>query len=189
MEAATKQLDFLELCKTRRSIRKYKKDEVPQHLLEKVIEAGKWAPSGHNDQSWFFIVVQNKEVQEIMSLKTKEQMSQSTEQWMKNRGLDGGYHLFYHAPVVIVIAGKASTYSSLIDCTAATQNMLLMAHSLGLGCCWIGLVNMYFSLPESRETLKIPDGYTAYYAITVGFPDADTKPRIPDRKGNDCIWL
>jgi nitroreductase len=182
-------MDLLELCKSRRSIRRYKPEIPEKPLIEKILEAAIWAPSGCNEQPWFFSILQNHALMETINQKTKALMSKSETPWIAKMGNDEQFHLFYHAPVVIIVSGRKTSYSSIIDCSAATQNMLLMAHSCGLGSCWIGLVDHYFSLPESRETLGIPKEYEGFFAIALGYPDSEFQPRLPVRNTDVFIWI
>ncbi len=182
-------MDFLELCKNRRSIRRFGDADVPAEVVEKILEAGVWAPSGHNEQSWFFSVVRDRQLQETLNVRTKALMKESPVSWIAQKGADEQFHLFYHAPVVIVVSGKTSAYSAIIDCSAATQNMLLMAHSQGLGGCWIGLINAYLDLPESKEALGIPDSYQGFYAIALGYPESGIIAKAPLRKPDTIRWM
>lgn len=182
-------MDFLELCKSRRSTRRFSEAEVPAEIIEKIVEAGIWAPSGHNEQSWFFSVVRDKSLQETLNLKTKALMKESPVSWIAQKGADERFHLFYHAPAIIVVSGKISAYSAIIDCSAATQNMLLMAHALGIGGCWIGLINAYLNLPESKELLSIPEDYQGFYAIALGYPEPEIIAKAPQRKPDVIRWL
>ena len=182
-------MNFLELCKSRRSTRFFSRAEVSSETLETILEAGIWAPSGHNEQPWFFSVVRDKSLQDTISVKTKEMMKESPVSWIVRKGADPDFHLFYHAPAVIVVSGKASAYSALVDCSAATQNMLLMAHAQGLGGCWIGLISPFLKLPEAKELLGIPEDYQGFYAIALGYPEPGVVPKAPPRKPPQVQWL
>jgi len=172
----------LETIKKRRSIRKYLPGQIKQEELDVIIEAGIYAPTARRDEPWYFTVIQNKELIDEMSEKTKEQMAKTDNEWLTDKGNDKEYHLFYHAPTVILISGRESAFAPLIDCSAATQNMLLAAESLGIGSCWIGLIRFLFIDETEMKKFRIPEGYKPFYAICLGYKDLEEESPIPERK-------
>jgi nitroreductase len=159
----------IENIKKRRSIRKYLPEQIKTDELNAIIEAGMYAPSGHNEQSWHFTVIQDKEMLDYISSKTKESMVNSDIEWVAKMGNNEKLHIFYNAPTAVIVSGKKDAYCSLIDCSAATQNMMLAAESLNIGSCWIGLVDAFFQNQEDVEKLNIPAGYRPFYAVIFGY--------------------
>ncbi len=145
-------MDILELIKTRRSIRKYKLDHIPEEEINKILEAARWAPSASNRQPWSFIV--------LRSVETKRKLAE-TLTW-------GGFLAQAPLGIAVVINPRASNHP-VEDGAAATQNMLLEAHSLGLGACWIGA---YGSVNEesAKDILNVPDDERLLSVIVVGRP-------------------
>ncbi len=145
-------MDILELIKTRRSIRKYKLDPIPEKEINKILEAGRWAPSASNRQPWNFIVLRSEE--------TKRKLAE-TLTW-------GGFLSQAPLGIAVVINPRASNHP-VEDGAAATQNMLLEAHSLGLGACWIGA---YGSVNEesAKDILNVPDDERLLSVIVIGRP-------------------
>ncbi|TEU04225.1 MAG: nitroreductase family protein [Dehalococcoidia bacterium] len=145
-------MDILELIKTRRSIRKYKQDPIPEEEINKILEAGRWAPSASNRQPWSFIVLRSEE--------TKRKLAE-TLTW-------GGFLSQAPLGIAVVINPRASNHP-VEDGAAATQNMLLEAHSLGLGACWIGA---YGSVNEesAKDILNVPDDERLLSVIVIGRP-------------------
>lgn len=145
-------MDVLEAIKTRRSIRKYEKRPVPEELLEKILEAGRWAPSASNAQPWNFIVLRDEGVRrEVARVST--------------------YGKFLaEAPlgIAVVVDPQASTHP-VEDGAIATQNMLLAAHALGLGTCWIGSYESDYE-EKAKKILGIPENKRLLSLISVGFP-------------------
>lgn len=178
--------EVIETIKTRRSIRRFKPDQIKDEELQAIIDAAIHAPSGHNEQPWHFTVIQNKDLIDHFSVVTKKAMAKSEVPWIAAMGKNEKLHLFYNAPTLIVVSGRKDSYSPLIDCSAATQNMLLAAHSIGLGACWIGLINFMFSIEEEVKKLSLPDGYEPYFAVALGYPDLD-KPLRPIERKRDVI--
>jgi nitroreductase len=123
----------IEAIKSRRSIRKYLPEQLKDGELQAILEAGNYAPSAHNEQSWHFTVIRNKELLDRMSAKAKEAMAAQGTDWVKTMGGNKDFHLFYHAPAVIVVSMRKAALSPLVDCAAAIENMLLAAESLDIG--------------------------------------------------------
>ncbi len=170
--------DTLKAIAARRSVRRFKPEQIADADLRAVIDAGLAAPSGHNDQSCFFAVVQNRDVAREISEGAKEAMRMVPVPWIAELGKNEKYHIFYEAPTAIVVAARQDAVSPLADVCAAVENMLIAAESLGLGACWIGFAKFFFSGPERLRKLGIPDGYEVHYAIALGHkPDGlDLKP-------------
>ena len=171
----------LEIVKNRRSIRKYLPDQIKDNELASILEAGTYAPSGHNCQPWHFLVIQDKEVINYINDKTKQQMIGASEEWAAKMGRAEQYHTLHNAPTVIIVSGSkeahsplplaatGTSYTPLVDCAASIQNMLIAAESLGIGSCWIGVINYLFALPLEMEKLGIPEHYQPYFAVTLGY--------------------
>ena len=163
-------MDVFECIKTRRSVRRYQKRDVPNHLIGMIIEAATYAPSAGNLQPWEFIVVKDKE------RKTKLYEAALKQTHIKE------------APVIIVVCANIGKTSSrygkrgerlyaIQDTAAAIQNMLLAAHALGLGTCWIGA----FDEEQVKVVCAIPEHVRPVALITVGYPAEKPHPprRIP----------
>jgi nitroreductase len=129
-------MDTLECLHTRRSVRKYTDEPVNTELVTKVLEAGRWAPSGLNNQPWRFVLVRSKEAREGLAKLTKYGM------------------IIKNAPVSIaVLIDRDSMYNETKDhqgIGACIQNMLLAAHALGLGAVWLGEI-----LNRADEALSV----------------------------------
>lgn len=181
--------------KTRRSIRKYKSAQVEQEKLDAILEAATYAPSGHNEQHWHFLVIQNRELINNLDLWVKTSMVESGIPRVVKKGEDPNYNVFFHAPTVVIVSGNESDYdprSHLVpfaDCCAAIQNMLLAAHSLDIGSCWIGFARYLFQHPDRLKDLHIPEGFKPYYAVCLGYPDPVLSPKCPERKKDVVNYL
>lgn len=164
--------EVLKSISNRRSTRKYKKEQIGEDELQALLEAAIQAPTAVNAQPWHFTVVQNKEMIDHMSDKAKEMMLQSEDDSIINFGKNA-VSIFYDAPTVIVVSGKSEVRSALVDCSAAIENMLIAAESMGLGTVWVGLVRFFFSLNDEVKKLNLPDGYEPFYAVAVGYKEND----------------
>jgi len=167
----------------RRSVRVYADEQIKPEDLDLIIQSGQFAPSGCNEQPWHFTVVQNKEIINTLSAESKKELLKSDNEYFKKMGENDNYNIFYKAPTVIVVSGEKTSLVPQIDCSAATENMMLAAESLDIGSCWIGLVTYLFRSKRAQEfakLLEIPAGYEPYYAITLGykkFPNPKPQPR------------
>lgn len=158
-------MDVFEAIKKRYSSRAYKNEPVDEEILQKVLEAGRLAPSAHNAQDWKFIVVKNQQKKEAIA---KACLGQS---------------FIAQAPVVIVgvsldpqhlMANEVS--SGVVNLSIALDHMILEATELGLGTCWIGA----FSQKEIKKILEIPQRYKVIALFPLGWP-AD-RPKEKSRK-------
>ena len=172
----------IETIKNRRSIRRYLAEQIKESELEAIIEAGIFAATGHNDQPWHFTVIQNSDLINYISEKTKENMAKSPVDWIAQMGGNERLNLFYKAPTIVVVSGKEGTYSPLTDCSAAIQNMAVAAESLNIGSVWVGLVSYFFEDREEVKKLNIPEGYIPYYALCLGYKDTTKPVAVPERK-------
>lgn len=165
----------------RRSVRVYSEEQVKQDDLELILKAGYYAPSGCNAQSWHFTVLQNKDIMQILSDETKKELKKSDNEMFCKFGENEKFNIFYNAPSVIIVSGEKHAPLPQVDCSAATENMLLAAESLGIGSCWVGLVIFLFKGEHAEKfmnMLQIPAGYEPYYAVTLGYKKiADPKPQ------------
>ncbi len=173
----------LEVIKSRRSIRKYLPEQVKDAELKAILEAGAYAPSAHNDQSWHFTVVRNKDLLDQISARAKEIMAGQGTDWVRAMGTNKLFHVFYHAPAVIVVSMRSDALSPLVDCCAAIENMLLAAESMDIGTCWIGLARYYFALKDELAPLEIPPGYEPCYAVALGYKGQRPSRALPRKKG------
>jgi nitroreductase len=168
-------MDVMQAIKNRRSVRKLKSEPVSNDLVEAVLEAGRWAPSWANTQCWKFVVVRDA----LMRGKVAETISPG------NRGTDA----LKNAPVIIAICGelgkagyKKGTLATdkgdwyMFDTALAAQNMMLAAHSLGLGTVAIGL----FDASKAAELLEIPSNVRVVLLLPLGYPAEE--PTAPPRK-------
>lgn len=161
-------MDVLEAIKTRRSIRKYRKEKVPDDHVEKILEAGRWAPSASNTQPWNFIVLKDD--------KLKKDVAKST--------TFGRFLAEAPLGICVVVDPRKSTHP-VEDGAIATQNMLLAAHSLGLGACWIGSYGSTYE-DEVKEILKIPREKRLLSIISIGFPTES--PRSTRKKLDELVF-
>ncbi len=161
----------------RRSVRSYKQDMIPRDVLERIISAGTYAPTGRNLQAPIIIAVTNKDVRDRLSRLNGEIM-----------GTDGDP--FYGAPVVLVVLADKSVPTYVYDGSLVMGNLMLAAHSEGIGSCWIHRAKEEFELPEGKEILKslgIEGNYEGIGHCILGYTDGEL-PQARPRKERYVYW-
>jgi len=170
---------MIDLIKSRTSVKKYLDKPVPQELLDKILEAGTFAPTGRNYQSPIIIAITNKEIRDKLSKLNAEIMG------VKN--IDP----FYNAPVVLVVLASKEFPTHVYDGSLVMQNLMLAAHSLGLGSCWIHRAKEEFEKPLGKEILSMLNIQGEYEGIghcILGYPDGEA-PTPKPRKENYIYYL
>lgn len=158
---------------SRRSVKSYTGEQVSQELLEQVIEAGRYAPTGMNAMSPVFIAVQNPEMIEKLSCMNAAVMGMETDP-------------FYGAPTVILVLANRERSTWLEDGSLAMGNLQLAAHALGLGSCWIHRCYQMFESEEGKALLKewgVEGDYAGVGCCILGYQKEEPKPRVARREG------
>ena len=174
----------LENIYTRRSVRKYESKQVADDLLEQVLESALWTPSALNKQPWQVRVVQSpKLLREINNRFVEWAAKQKGLQGSAARASEEDFSVFHHAPTLIVVFRDKNNHYSAGDCGMLAQNVMLSAHSLGLGSCVIGNVATVFSLCPKwfLEEMNVSDDYEVSFGIAIGYP-AENPPQKPRDK-------
>jgi len=176
--------ETVEMILKRRSVRKYKSDMITEEELKTIVECGLFAPSAKNKQNWHFTVITNNEkIEEInrLAIEGMERLGIEKEE---------DYHVFYHAPVVIVISSKIEGYSE-VNAGCVIENMAIAAQSMGIGSCIIGQTRyMYHQANKAdiNRVLKIPENYEHDISICFGYPDGEAEEAKP-RKENVVDYI
>ena len=170
-------MDVFEGILTRKSVKGYKSDPVPKELIEKIVEAGKAAPTGRNLQAPIILAITNRQVRDELSKINAEIMGATNDP-------------FYGAPVVLVVLAKKDIRTRVYDGSLVMGNMLLAAHALGLGACWIHRAKETFELPAGKallEKLGIQEEYEGIGNCVVGY--ADMQPPVREKKADWVYYL
>ena len=145
--------------KERRSIRKYQDRQVDQSLLDQVLEAATYAPTGMNRQSPLIVVVKNEETKNKLRAINAKIMNTTKDP-------------FYNAPVLVVVFGNKNIPTYLYDASLVLGNLMNAAHALGLGSCWIHRAKETFETLEGKEILKEWNISSDYVGVCIiGYPD------------------
>ena len=196
-------MDILGFIKSRRSTRKFTEKEIEAEKLDKILEAGRYAPSGGNSQSTHFLVIRNRDVLAFLQDAVQKAFAAMEEYPGMYRSMAnsiraarrGNYVFHYHAPVLILCANQKDYGNNVADVACALENMMLMANALDLGSCWI---NQLKWLNEDREindylvSIGMDQSERIYGALAVGYPDTDDglPLRTPvERTGNTVTFI
>ncbi|RNC63175.1 MAG: FMN reductase [NAD(P)H] [Candidatus Dichloromethanomonas elyunquensis] len=173
--------EVLKTIKNRRSVRHYSSEQICQESLDLILDAGGYAPSAHNQQTWHFTVIQNQKLLEHINETVRREMAGSEVEWIRKMGSNPDFLVTYNAPTLIIVSGRTDGIAWAADCAAAIQNMLLAAESLDIGSVWLGLLRFFFEEKKNKDLLGIPDGYEPYYGVSFGYKVKDKIPVVPKR--------
>jgi nitroreductase len=150
-------MDTLKAINTRRSIRKYKAEEVPQELLEKLLKSALQAPSAGDARPWHFVVIADRGLLRALA----DEMP--------------GCEMLETATLGILVCADPRLEEIPgfwpQDCAVATEHILLAAHALGLGGCWIGLHPVESRTAATAKLLGLPEGVIPFALCSLGWPD------------------
>jgi len=151
-----KYMETLNAISTRRSIRQFTSQEIPEDLVEKILRAGMQAPSARNYQPWHFIVINDRKILDKIPL------------------VHPYAEMMYQATLAILVCGDLNLEKSVeycaINCSAATQNILLAAHDLRLGAVWLGVYPREERTKGLIKVFNIPDNIVPISLIACGYP-------------------
>jgi len=207
--------DILDVISSRKSIRRYTEAPIPDEVLEKILEAARWAPSGENEQPWKLIVVRDaetrKKISEIARIGSGQRMTaeyclgklqprfEGIEDVERRESLmrflcTGEVSAFpARAPLLIVVVGSLhGMFDTPYDLSACIENMLLEAHSLGVGACWIHGPAVYPRMVEKlKKLLKIPAGMGDYKVLAIvsfGWPLEERRHPRPKKSLEEIVY-
>ncbi|NPV87462.1 MAG: nitroreductase family protein [Anaerolineae bacterium] len=163
-------MDTIEAIMTRRSVRKFLERQIPPEMVEKLLRAAMQAPSAVNQQLWHFIVITDR-----------QQLERVTEYHSSSQ-------MLHKAPLGILICGdqtlekRPNTWFQ--DCSAATQNVLLAAHAMGLGAVWLGIMHDAGRVEGTRRVFNLPPHILPLSLVAVGYAEETPPPEdryLPER--------
>ena len=163
----------------RRSVRKYKTDMIPRDIIERIVEAGTYAANGRGHQASIILAVTNKELRDKLS-----------EMNRKIGGWDEGFDPFYGAPVVLVVLAEKDWPTHVYDGSLVMGNLMLAAHTEGIGSCWIHRAKEEFETEEGKALLKkwgIEGDYIGVGHCILGYPAEEPRPAAP-RKPDYIVY-
>lgn len=171
--------DIIKAMKERRSIRKFKTDMPAKEDIEQIIDAGLYAANARGEQATITVAVTNKELRDKISAIN-----------CKIGGWKEDFDPFYGAPVILIVLAEKNWKNRVYDGSLVMGNMMLAAHSLGLGSIWIHRAKEEFELPEYQQLLKtlgIEGEWEGIGHCAVGYIEGDM-PKAAARKSNRVFW-
>lgn len=184
----------------RRSYKAFKSDPIPDDVLETILTAGKYAPTGMNRQPWLFTVVKSEAGKATFKSIMQEAMK-TRGPFGPGPGGPGGPRPpmppnvksipdedFRGAPILILVSGDPSMFTTAADCLLAAENLFIAAASFGVMSGWCGMaVKDVFPDPNVKKQFKIPENYEVFAAAFFGYPLGDPKDRGPRKDGTVTI--
>jgi len=153
-------MDQIDIVLTRRSIRKYTKKSIPDDTIKELLDAGVSAPSAGNQQPWQFIVIDDRKLLDYLPT-----------------FLPNG-KMLADADKAILVCGDLNVEKHkgywMLDCSAATQNILLAAHAKGLGACWLGVYPKDERVENLKKLFKIPEHVIPFSVVSLGYPNEES---------------
>jgi nitroreductase len=145
-----------------------------------------------NQQPWVFAVVRDAQRLDRLSSAAKAHMLATMSDGphtahFRQRLDDPRFHIFYHAPVLVLICAEQAGPWIVEDCSLAAENLMLAAHARGLGSCWIGFAQSYLNTPEGKRLLDLPQSWVPVAPLIVGHPAAAAPP--VERKPAHILWV
>ena len=172
--------EIIKSMEERRSIRRFKSELPKEEDIAQIVEAGLYAASGRGRQATLTIAVTNKVLRDRISEANR-----------KIGGWDEGFDPFYGAPVILIVLADKACKNRVYDGSLVMGNMMLAAHSLGLGSIWIHRAKEDFELPEWKQFLSdlgVSGEWEGIGHCAVGYADCDL-PKAAERKDGRVIWV
>ncbi|MFA5313088.1 MAG: nitroreductase family protein [Methanomassiliicoccales archaeon] len=177
--------DVLKNIQTRRSVRSYRDEKIPDEIVRELLKVGTLAPNGNNFQGLRFVVMENREKMDRYAAVARE-MSKTNFIGIRDAATDPSqkeamdkmvkmlsnpeFDIFYSAPLVIFIFTAPGTLTPVEDASLAAENMFLYANSIGIGSCWIGFGKALQFYPDFMAEAGVPPGHTLVAPLVFGYP-------------------
>jgi len=197
---------LLEVIRARRSIRRYQPDPIPRQDIERLLEAAVWAPSAHNRQPWRFAVIAASGAKERLATAMgdrlrADRMRDGDAPDAIERDARRSHDRIVNAPVVIAVCLSmrdmdrypdehrisAERTMAIQSVALAVQNLLLMAHAMELGTCW--MCAPLFCQDAVRKALALPEDWEPQALITIGVPADDGKARLRESAASKTLFI
>lgn len=167
----------LDLVRRRRSCRAFAPETPAREVLEEIIEAGRYAPSGMNLQRTRFFVAQGEDVKKLSAI-----VSRLREDYKEK-------DCTYGAPVLVLVSNQEENPNAKADAGCVMENMMLAASAVGVGSCWINQFGPLSEDGEMRGMLGLEEGEFICAALALGKPAGELFPGMRERTGHKVVWL
>ena len=173
--------EAIEVLRNRRSIRKYKSEQITNEELDKVLELGTYAPTAKGMQCPVIVSVQDKETVAKLCEMNKKILAQ-----ISGRAIEEIGNPYFDAPTILLVFAPRTANMYIEDGSAVLSQLLLAAYAVGLGSCWINRERQMFELPEGKELMKewgLGEEYAGVGAVSLGYADCDHPEPAPRKDG------
>ncbi|MBR0596991.1 nitroreductase family protein [Sinanaerobacter chloroacetimidivorans] len=181
---------ILENIMTRRSIRKFRSEQITDQELQDILLAGSYAPSGMGLQTWKFTAIQGRDAMQKVNESIRQALlsipvTAETHPYVASlieKAKDETADFLYHAPTYIIVSNLKDSGNAMPDSALAIGNMMLAAHSLGVGSCWLNQLPGLTHMPVIRQLLNeldIPENHIIYGTVVLGYPADEPNPAAP----------
>lgn len=176
-------MDILECINTKRSGRSYTDQEITDEVYNELLNLGVKASTGSNEQPWGFVIIKDKEKIDRLNDEIKKYVAENLdnlpyfkqyESWLDNPKM----HLLNKSSNLLLIYGNTDSHWNVYDCTLAAGNIMLAAHSMGIGTCWIGFAEDVCNTDEFKKEHNVPDNYNLVSALTLGYKRRELDPPV-----------
>jgi len=181
--------ETIKLLKSRRSIRNYLPEQLPEDVLDQILQAAISAPNAVNQQKYHFTILQNEELKNKINETIKNRMKHSGVEFLVNQASKPEYAPLHHAPTVIFVTGEDGAQYIQIDCALAAENIVTAGQALGVASCVTTSSLFMFNSEggvEIKRELGIPDGYSTVCAVALGYP-SDVQPEPNPSRRTDVF--
>ena len=164
--------EVLKAIRERRSIRRFKPEQVTDEELKTILEAGTWAPTGHGSQDPWIVAVQTEALRKRLTQLNAQMMGVSSDP-------------YYGAPNLVLVFASKDNENNYRDGSLVLGNMMLAAHSIGLASCWINREDKMFETAEGKQIMKelnLPDGLMGVGALSLGYAASQPKTVKPRKE-------
>lgn len=178
-------MNIIDCINNKRSVRAYTDEIISEETITNLIELGTKASTGSGMEPWGFVVIKDKNEIDSLSEMSKKYLMNNLEKypylkqyenWLNNPE----YSVFNHANTLLLVYGNKESHWYVYDCTLATGNIMLAAHSMGIGTCWIGFAEDTLNTKEFKDKYGVPENYELVSPLSIGY--LKTKMRPPKRK-------
>lgn len=180
-------MNIIECINSKRSVRMYKNEPILEETIKELISIGTKASTGSGEEPWGFVVIRDKEEINLLSEMTKKYDLDNLEKypylkqyesWLSNPK----FNVFNDANTLLIIYGNTQSHWYVYDCSLAAGNIMLAAHSMGIGTCWIGFAEHTLNTKEFKMKYNVPEHYELVCPMSIGYMKDKFELDPPKRK-------
>lgn len=184
-------MNVKECINSKRSVRAYTEQEISDEVINELLTLGTKASTGSNQQPLGFVVIRDKDEIDNLSEQIKAYFEKNIEQYhylqqYKKWFTNPKFNVFNHANCIIIIYGDTNSHWRVYDCTLAAGNIMLAAHEMGIGTCWIGFAEHTCNTQEFKAKYNVPENFELVCCMSAGYMKGEMAP--PTRKKPNVFY-